>query len=338
MCIHVRGISLFNLMRIRSLGIFRRLIPSWSYMMIFIILYYSQINAKVGVTLEFPDAVVSNINTIHIPFQFTGRLITIDARIGMVEGHFLFDTGAERLVLNKSYFTADQPGLVAGFGNSGRVDMVQQDEVDSLFLDRLLISNLRAHIVDLSHIETKKNIRLHGILGYQVFKEFEILIDYPSKIITLSRLGKSGDPVENRGTWEQKVDSLHFFLDHHMIVFNGEISGKKLRFMLDTGAEVNLLDRLVGRRVLKNFKILRRMNLTGVGKNEVEVLAGLLTGFRCSLQEPKEMHTLLTSLDGINVAFRSSIQGVLGYEFLFDKRILINYKKEKLFFLLPNKP
>ncbi|MCB0665608.1 MAG: aspartyl protease family protein, partial [Saprospiraceae bacterium] len=286
----------------------------------------------------FPQAIVSNINTVHIPFTLTGRLITIEAQVGDVGGNFFFDTGSERLILNRSYYDPDVSAAIAGMGASGLVDEVESKRVDSIFIDHLSIEDLLAHVIDLSHIEQKKNIQLRGILGYNVFRDFEILVDYPARIITLSRLDNSGQPLENRQVWEQKSDSIHFYLDHHLIVLRAEVAGKKLRFMLDTGAELNLLDRLVGRRVLRQFKILRRVNMSGVGKREVEVLAGLLSGFKCGAQEPEEMHTLLTSLDNLNESFRSSIQGVLGYEFLYDKRILINYKKEKLYFLLPNRP
>lgn len=294
--------------------------------------------AGYSTSIQFPTSVLSGINTVHIPFTLSGRLITIEAQVEGIIGNFLFDTGSERLILNRSYFDADVSVPVAGMGSSGVVESVETKRIDSMLIDRLTIEDVLAHVVDLSHIEQKKNIQLRGIIGYNVFSDFEILIDYPDRIITFSRLDRSGDPLETRRVWEQKADSLHFYLDRHAIIFNGEVAGKKIRFMLDTGAELNLLDRLVGRKVLKQFKIMKRLNMTGVGKNEVEVLAGTLTGVRCAQQQPGEMYTLLTNLDQLNTAFRTDIQGVLGYEFLFDKRILINYTKEKVYFLLPNRP
>ncbi|MBK8501915.1 MAG: aspartyl protease family protein [Saprospiraceae bacterium] len=289
-------------------------------------------------SLVLPGAVISDINTIHIPFFLTGRLITVEGRIGHVVGNFFFDTGAERLILNRSYFESGKALSSTALGSSGIVDLVQKQPIDTLYLDRLFMLNLNAHVIDLAHIEAKKNIQIRGIIGYDVFKDFEILIDYRSRIITLSRLDNSGRPIEARQIWELKSDSIHFFLRHHMITFAGDIGGKKLIFMLDTGAELNLLDRLVGKRVLRHFEILKRVKMSGVGKKEVEVLAGLLKDLKCADQEPEAMHTLLTNLDEMNQAFGTQIQGVLGYEFLQNKRILINYKKEQLYFLIPNQP
>ncbi len=279
--------------------------------------------------LSFPGAMIENIHTIHVPFRLVGRLITIEGRIGDVSGNFLFDTGSEVLLLNRSYFTQCEASTTASLGSSGIVESIGKSEIDTLHVDRLFVLKLNADIVDITHIETKKNIQLRGIIGYNVLKDFEVLIDYPSRIITLSRLDNSGIPIEQRSGWEQKSDSIRFYLRQHLITFGGKIGGKSLVFALDTGAELNLLDRLVGRKVLNHFEILKRVNMVGVGKGEIEVIAGLLRQFKCGNQEPKEMHTLLTNLDDFNAAFRTSIHGVLGYEFLFDKRILINYKKKK---------
>ena len=102
--------------------------------------------------------------------------------------------------------------------------------------------------------------------------------------------------------------------------------------ILDSGAELNLLDRKVNRKVLDKFTIIKRVNLIGVGKNEVEVLAGALNEVQCGNQYSEKMNTLLTSLDEINQSFDVNVQGVLGYEFLKKRRVMINYQKRKLYF------
>ncbi|MCB0668129.1 MAG: hypothetical protein KDC80_20025, partial [Saprospiraceae bacterium] len=108
-------------------------------------------------SISFPQAIVSNINTVHIPFTLTGRLITIEAQVGDVGGNFFFDTGSERLILNRSYYDPDVSAAIAGMGTSGLVDEVESKRVDSIFIDHLSIEDLLAHVIDLSHIEQKKN-------------------------------------------------------------------------------------------------------------------------------------------------------------------------------------
>jgi hypothetical protein len=286
--------------------------------------------------VSFPLAARTNVNTIYIPFSLVGRLIVVQAQVDTQIGNFIVDTGAERLVLNQEYFKNDRRGMeVATSGNTGMVTSAVKRTVDTLLIDQLFVSNLDAHIVDLSHIETKKNTRILGILGYNVFKDFELFIDFQNSRIVLSRLDAHGFRVDSLRAWEVPNDSLIFELKRHVIIVTGTIDNVKLRLMLDSGAELNLIDRRVNRKVLNRFSIIKRVNLIGIGKKEVEVLAGTLSELQCGNQRCLSMNTLLTSMDDINSTFGVSLDGVLGYEFLNDRRVMINYKKRKLYFFGP---
>ncbi|HMQ86887.1 MAG TPA: hypothetical protein PKB07_04855, partial [Flavilitoribacter sp.] len=53
-------------------------------------------------------------------------------------------------------------------------------------------------------------------------------------------------------------------------------------------------------------------------------------------QPNEEMGTLLPSLEDMNNEFHTRLDGVIGMEFLFPRRTLINYKQKKLFFYKNN--
>lgn len=286
--------------------------------------------------LSFPEAALPNVNTIYIPFSLVGHLIVVQANVDTMSGKFILDTGSERLLLNQHYFKIDNRNkAVAAAGNTGLVESATEMEVDTLRIDKLFISNIRAHIVDLSHIELKKNTRIIGILGFYVFKDFELFIDFQNFRIVLSRLDKTGERVDSIRNWEIPHDSLQFELKKHVIIVDAIENSIKLKLMLDSGAELNLIDRKVNRKALDNFTVIKRVNLIGVGKNEVEVLAGTLKDLEVGNQHCASMNTLLTSLDDINENFGVALQGVLGYEFLSTRRVMINYKKRKLYFFDP---
>lgn len=283
--------------------------------------------------LSFPQAAVSDVNTIYIPFTLVGQLIMVEASVDTVSGYFMLDTGSEKLVLNKEYFSAGADGrAVAAVGNTGMVSAVMEKPVDSLRIDQLVVRDLDAHLVDLHHIELKKNIRMMGILGYEVYKNFEVFIDFQNKVIVLTRVNRKGMRIDTLAPFEVPYDSLSFELLHHLIVVEAKINAVKVDLILDSGAELNLIDRKVNRKVLDKFTIIKRVNLVGVGKNEVEVLAGVLNDVQCGNQYSDKMNTLLTSLDDINQSFDVNVQGVLGYEFLKKRRVMINYQKRKLYF------
>jgi Aspartyl protease len=286
--------------------------------------------------LSFPQAAVTDVNTIYIPFQLVGQLMMVEARVDTVTGLFIVDTGSERLVLNKEYYTAAPDArTVVAIGNTGLVPNAIEKYVDSISMDQLVVYDLYAHLIDLHHIELKKNIRMMGILGYKVFEDFELFLDFQNRRIVLSRLNAKGIRVDTMARWELPYDSMDFELKKHLIVVETEVNSVRLKMILDSGAELNLIDRRIHRKVLDQFSIIKRVNLIGAGKREVEVLAGVLKDVRCGNQYAEKMNTLLTSLDEINHSFGVNVQGVLGYEFLKKRRVLINYKKRKLYFFNP---
>ncbi len=274
----------------------------------------------------------SNINTIYIPFQLAGRLMVVEARAGNIKGKFIVDTGSERLLLNAHHFPHLRGDKVESIGNTGGVENVFIKTIDTVHLDQLKIIHLRAHILDLSHIEKSKKTSIIGILGYEVFREFELLIDFPNKRIVLNRLSRRGLAIQPLMPTEIPVDSLDFDLVKHMIVLKGAVNGSALRFILDSGAELNLLDRSAGKKVLLHFTIINRVKMIGANQLPIEVLAGTLNKVSCGKQSCGEMRTLITSLDEMNAMLGTSVQGVLGYEFLYNRRVLINYRKEKIYF------
>lgn len=286
--------------------------------------------------LSFPQAAIADVNTIYIPFTLVGQLIMVEARVDTVAGFFMLDTGSEKLVLNKQYFEAGTNGrAIAAVGNTGMVNAVIEKRVDSLQLDQLVLHDIRAHLVDLHHIELKKNTRLIGILGHEVYQNFEVFIDFQSKVIALTRVDKKGIRIDTLAPYEVPDDSMEFELRNHLIIVNAKINSVRLKMILDSGAELNLIDRQVNRKVMDKFTIIKRVNLLGVGNREVEVLAGVMNEVQCGNQYSEKMNTLLTSLDEINQSFDVNVQGVLGFEFLKKRRVLINYQKRKLYFFNP---
>lgn len=287
------------------------------------------------VDLAFPQA-VSDINTVYIPFTLVGQLMMVEAKVDTLSGLFIVDTGSERLVINKQHFTPNLESMpVVTAGNTGLVASTVGQHIDSTRIQLLVLEDLYAHIVDLGHIETKKNMRIAGILGYDVFKSFELFIDFPQRRIVLFRTDRSGNLVDPSAQWEVPYDSANFVLKKHLIQVEGLVNSVKLKLILDSGAELNLIDRRVNRKVLDQFSIIKRVNLVGVGKKEVEVLAGVLNNVQVGHQFTNKMNTLLTSLDDINTSFGTTADGVLGYEFLKSRRTLINYTKRKIYFFNP---
>jgi hypothetical protein len=293
-----------------------------------------------NLTLTTSEWVAPNI--IRIPFTLTGTLITVRARLDTLEGNFFFDTGASGLLLNHRYMSKQTGSAsVSGGGVTGKVRVLGASKIDTFLLDNMQVVDVPAEWIDMSHIERSKKIGLIGIIGYRVFEGFEVLFDYEASRLVLIRTNAKGNPIEALPNWEyQLLDSLSVVTAGHVAIIRLEFGHhSKKSFALDSGAEQNLLSATAGKRFLKeHFDIRKRVKLNGAGKESIEVLSGQLLHAHIDSFHLKPMNTLLINMSEINETYQTQVDGVLGYEFLSQRPVSINYKKRRVRFYSKSRP
>ncbi len=284
----------------------------------------------------FPKAEYIGENTVRIPFKLIGHLIVIEAEVYDRKGNFIIDTGSENLLLNKVHFTKHRGRIArSGYaGVNGEIDQVRVRWLKKILLNDFSIENIKANSINLSHIEKSKKMQLYGIIGYKVLKDYEIFIDFYLKQITLSKVNKKGNKIDQFPYLEKITDSINFILRGHTIILKSYVNGHKLNFGLDSGAEINMLHTGVPKKVLKKFTIDKRIYMVGADQRKIEVLAGKLNDveFEGTIFN-KSMLTILTNLRQANIAYGTRLDGILGYEFMVKRRIILNYKRKRLYFV-----
>lgn len=285
----------------------------------------------------FSKAEILNEYTARIPFKLVDHLIVVEAEIQNKKGNFIIDTGSEALILNKVHFYDRDQYFSKRKQTSGVIAVIDdtfEQNVKEFILQNLSLKNRVSDIVDLAHIEKTKKINLLGIIGYSILKDYEVFIDMYLNQITLTKVNRYGSRFDKNVYAEKIIDSIGFRLKKHTILLDGFIDEIKVRFGLDSAAEFNQINKKIGSKVLKYFYPKKRLLLTGAGNHSIEVMAGKL--FRVKLSETiyfGPMNTILTNLNKMNEAFGTDLDGVLGYEFFRQKRTIINYQKEKLYFV-----
>lgn len=284
-------------------------------------------------TIQFIDAEQTGTLTIRMPFRLVGHLIVIRGQVNGQSGSLILDTGAEGLVLNSSHIRQGiRPDHLVATGMTGMADRLGTYQPDSVLLSDMIFRRVTADVVDLSHLESTRQIPILGLIGYRLLAEYEVFIDFYLQQITLTRLDEQGFRLDSLAILETPSDSLAVRRKGHILILEGYVKDHRLTFGLDTGAEVNMIDRRVKRRVFDHFELIKRVRLHGAGHRTVEVMAGRLFRVRLGHIYCPPMNTLLTSLDEFSKSFGTNIDGVLGYEFLVDRRVAINYQREMLFF------
>ncbi|AUP81427.1 aspartyl protease family protein [Flavivirga eckloniae] len=285
----------------------------------------------------FPKAEIVNNYTTRIPFKLVDHLIVVEAELLNKKGNFIIDTGSQTMILNKHHFPdfyEYQRKQKATSGVLQSIDDIYERKVKEFALKSLKLHDKNSHVIDLSHIEKSKKIKLLGVIGYNILKDYEVFIDLYLNQITLTKVDRYGNKLSNNVYLEKIVDSLSFNLKNHTIVINGTINDQKVKFGLDTAAEFNQINKKINKKALKYFIPKKRLSLSGISNKKIEVLAGKL--HRVKLSETVyfgPMLTVLTNLNKMNEAFGTQLDGVLGYAFFAQKRTIINYQKEKLYFI-----
>lgn len=311
--------------------------------LLFFIGYFSSYAVGKDKLVSFPKAEILSEHTTRIPFKLIDNLIIIEAELHDKSGNFIIDTGSETLILNKSHFKTRATQYQEQNSKSGVIDLIDnplEKRLKEFIINDITLEDKYSDVIDLSHIETSKKIHLLGIIGYNILKDYEVFIDMYLNQITLTRVDKNGNRLDARPMLETIVDTVDFKLKRHTIVLETYVDEHKLKFGLDTGAEYNQLNKRSSKKILKYFYPSQRLMLMGASGKKIEVMAGKL--YRVKLTDKiyfAPMETLLTNLNQMNEAFGTSLDGVLGYEFFRQQRTIINYKKEKLYFVkYPNKP
>lgn len=287
--------------------------------------------------INFPNAEYINKYTVRIPITLVDHLMVIEATIHDKTGNFIIDTGSETLLLNKVHFPmkyVHNRKKNSSFGVLDRIDNPLEKKLKAFNLKHFSLKNKSSDVIDLSHIENSKKIRILGVIGFNILKDYEVFIDLHLNQITLSKTDNFGNKLHDKVYAEAIVDSLDFKLKNHTIILNGFVQETKVKFGLDSGAELNQINKGIGRKALKYFIPSKKLKLQGAGSKKIEVMAGNLHRVKLSNSVfLGPMKTILTNLNKMNEAFGTHLDGVLGFEFFKYKRTIINYKKEKLYFI-----
>ncbi len=286
----------------------------------------------------FPDPIVSSDSvTAMIPFTRSGNLILIKAKADTIEGNFILDTGAPGLVLNLTYFR-DYPSTVSATtdqgGITGNTTIADPTTITDLSFGPIKFSRVDADRINLGHIENSKGIRILGLLGLQLFKRFEMIIDYEKNIVWLHLVTKK-DPDNYASDQLKDTSAYNVFpinvVDNKLLT-TAYMGGKKLIFLIDTGAESNILDSRLPNKIFENnVTVTGRITLRGTGEKKTEALTGDLRDLRLGKLNISSLPVIVTNLEKMCTAYDRCLDGMLGFDFLSLHKIGFNFVKRKMY-------
>lgn len=282
-------------------------------------------------TISYTAENEQRLDSVVIPLKRAGRLLLVETEIDGEVGNLVFDTGANGLVFNSTYFRnrlkSDGSGTM---GSTGAVGNVEQVTIEKLEMGGLIYKNLRVDLTNLGHIENRRGVKILGLFGFNLIRNFEVQIDTRNNQLKLFRIDKSGKRSVSQKTQFSSDLTQKINMQANIVLLEGVIGGRSLTFCLDTGAESNVISSFCNKNVLKTLTITRRSGLHGVGSARSEVLFGRMNDFSLGNQSFNGMETIVSNLDALGEAYGTKIDGMLGYSFLEQGVVCINFVKRQL--------
>lgn len=179
---------------------------------------------------------------------------------------------------------------------------------------------------DLSNLESD-GIAVHGILGQNFYKDFDVLFDYKNKEIVLLNPEATHQWLQNERYHCRTVTGV---MKRHLLAFDCQVGGTSVVLAFDSGAQSNLLSEDWPKSHPSSVKRIKKATLIGYGDGEASIITGK-TSLTMAGRTFKRLQTAFSDVSFLQELV--GIDGLFGSEVLKRRKILISYKRQELILL-----
>ncbi|MFK7808314.1 MAG: retropepsin-like aspartic protease [Saprospiraceae bacterium] len=264
------------------------------------------------------------IRTNFISFHLNGGLIFFKAKLNGVSETFVLDTGSPGLLINERVNQKTENSFSA-VGVSGGLHF-QKEYGNTFEMGETLCADVHTLCTNLSHLEKVKSQRFKGMVGHELLKNNEVVLDYKNKQMGLL---EGGAKEEVSGYYRSSSVPIDF--QQHFAVIKVKIGRKTYHFGLDTGAEVNIIDADIARWLPNRlFEITEKIKIRGVSKKGIGTKVGEISNCEIAGKKVEGMEFVLMDMDVLNEGRNLELDGLLGFPFLSSELFSIDYVSELL--------
>lgn len=275
--------------------------------------------------VSWPDA-NDEIHVHTIPVYKLNKTILVKGEVDGKSGYFIFDTGAPGLVLNQAHFSDYEiyPTRKAT-GVNGSAREVKIKYVFNLKLSQINFRQQRADVIDLSHLEKNRDVKILGLLGVKLFTGVELEIDLRKHLLSIYKLDENGYRLSVQNQLKRKeYVMMPFKYSGALIELQAEINNHIYRVAFDTGAETLLLDKkLVARDSIQtSFLSQRKLLSTDGSRSSIEI--GEIEHIKIGLNLER-VPMVMTNLRRLR-SYGLNVDGLIGYDLMASGIVTINFK------------
>ena len=251
------------------------------------------------------------------PFVLVNNLPVVQATVDGKTGNFILDTGAEATLLNQRYFSGVPTATPVGTGATGAFQQTSSYRINRFVWQGLIVQGVDLTAMDLNHLGAAP---LLGVLGADLLAHYAVTVDYATRTVVLRAAGGL-PPLPPRL-------SLPFDRRGHLPVIQVSIAHHTYNLAIDSGAGVNMLSETLLAGLKNELTTPFSTSLGGAATQKQTVNGGTLKQVLLAPQWPLvNMATVFTTIGPLANSQPTPVDGILGYEFLRQYQVTINYPK-----------
>jgi hypothetical protein len=271
-----------------------------------------------------------------VPFQRLGNLIAVEAELNGVKRLFIVDNGAPTLVLNSAHFqkdtTVQRKTISSTKGAGGVITGMGIERINSFALPGISMDAQEVIAMDLSHLEAALETEFYGLIGYEIYRDYDLLFDYPKNELTFIK--PEATPNYLRANFPaKKVSEVPLALNGHIASVQTKIKGRFYNLGIDCGAESNLLDLSYQEALMRELTEVTTDTLKGADTNAIAIQSGKLKKMRIGNRQFKDTQTSFSDISHLNEGYDIKLDGLIGYEILSRQLTLLSYANKRMIFL-----
>lgn len=266
--------------------------------------------------------------SVTVPFQYLQKHIYVNAKING-QGPFLtlVDTGGSAAIDTTFAARLHLPTKDLGIGRGSEDSFrVGQTSVESLQVGGIILNQHLLYVLPPTGDVTKSGVTL----GYELFKQFVVGIDYDHHLLTLT--------LPDRYHAPKSAKSIPLRFERRLPEIEGTIDGYSGLFGIDTGSgnSIDLTSPFVAKNHLAHHYPRHVRTIVGAGFSG-STTYGLVTRSRTLTLGSVAVHGMVTNLPLAKVGLLADPQlaGSIGGGVLQQFNLTFDYHRQKIYFI-PN--
>lgn len=287
-------------------------------------------------------AFTSKRKSVRIPFKLIHNLIVIPLKINDSSTmNFILDSGVRNTLITRLYYS-DSLNLnetnkvsIQGLGTGYSMEAIYSTG-NTLHMKNIKGINHKVYVLleDVFNLSMRMGMPVHGIIGYDIFKNFIVKVNYSNNMLTLYRPDAKIKLNKRAEIYPLEIDGNKAYIYADVKQYNGE--KVKVKLVIDTGASNSISLYLpTNKQLALPPKVLEAYIGRGLS-GDISGKIGRISGISLGKYELEHLPVSYPDEEAIQLAINiSNRNGNIGGDILKRFTVIFDYPHNQMV-LLPN--